>query len=602
VAATPTFQVTPGSATTLPTLTISDTTIGSTLFYTTDGTTPTTSSIQYGGPFTVASGVTVKAIATASGYVNSNVASITLSLQTTPPAFSPAAGSYAAPLNVTLSDITPGAAIYYTTSGAAPSASSTPYTAPIPITGATTIQAIAIANGYTASPVVSASYALSLPTAATPTFSPAAGSLLPNQTVTIADATAGATIFYTTDGSTPSASSPQYSGPISVTGTETISAIAVASGYTNSAVARAIYTINGSCLNNVTTNANGNITNVPTADGTYCAVFTYNAANRAASITGTSLAASMVYDWAGQRYSKTNGGVPPTVFSYMQGGTLIAENDGGIVTDYVYVDGRPIAILQPGASVAANQVNYVLADRLGTPLQVANSAATPVSVWSTIYTPFGTTGTITASINQGLRLPGQYADVETGFNYNLNRDYMPNLDRYLEVDPIGIYGGINSYVYALANPLFWVDASGLRVSLPFIPDTPKNRFLYQYESSYDEPNVFSVEGHGNSQQILGDNGFISPDELAQRIFNDRLYWPGMTIRLISCNTGSGANSYAQQLANAIERLNYVTGRDPATSSVVYAPNGFVVIPDGVNATVRQPNGQPGGYFPFRYMP
>jgi RHS repeat-associated protein len=461
VAATPTFQVTPGSATTLPTLTISDTTIGSTLFYTTDGTTPTTSSIQYGGPFTVASGVTVKAIATASGYVNSNVASITLSLQTTPPAFSPAAGSYAAPLNVTLSDITPGAAIYYTTSGAAPSASSTPYTAPIPITGATTIQAIAIANGYTASPVVSASYALSLPTAATPTFSPAAGSLLPNQTVTIADATAGATIFYTTDGSTPSASSPQYSGPISVTGTETISAIAVASGYTNSAVARAIYTINGSCLNNVTTNANGNITNVPTADGMYCAVFTYNAANRVGSVTGTALAATMVYDWAGQRYSKTNGGLPATVFSYAQGGTLIAENDGGTVTDYVYVDGRPLAILQPGASVAANQVNYFLADRLGTPQQVANSAATPVSVWSSAHTPFGATGTVTASVNQGLRLPGQYADGETGFSYNLNRDYMPNLGRYLESDPVGMVGGPNTYSYANANPLKNIDPLGL---------------------------------------------------------------------------------------------------------------------------------------------
>ena len=80
--------------------------------------------------------------------------------------------------------------------------------------------------------------------AATPTFTPAAGSYTAVQSVTISDATAGAAIYYTTDGTTPSASSTLYSAPISVTATTTIQAIAVAAGYTNSSVASATYNLN----------------------------------------------------------------------------------------------------------------------------------------------------------------------------------------------------------------------------------------------------------------------------------------------------------------------------------------------------------------------
>ncbi len=79
--------------------------------------------------------------------------------------------------------------------------------------------------------------------AATPTCSPAAGSYSSPQTVTLADATPGATIFYTLDGSTPTASSARYTNPVPVASTETLHAIAVATGYTNSRVAAATYTI-----------------------------------------------------------------------------------------------------------------------------------------------------------------------------------------------------------------------------------------------------------------------------------------------------------------------------------------------------------------------
>ncbi|MEV6831464.1 chitobiase/beta-hexosaminidase C-terminal domain-containing protein [Amycolatopsis sp. NPDC051102] len=80
-------------------------------------------------------------------------------------------------------------------------------------------------------------------TVAAPTFSPPGGTYSSAQTVTISSATAGATIQYTVDGSTPTASSALYSGPISVPNSRTVNAIALKSGSTTSPVSSATYTI-----------------------------------------------------------------------------------------------------------------------------------------------------------------------------------------------------------------------------------------------------------------------------------------------------------------------------------------------------------------------
>src|SRR5205814_7204019 len=102
-----------------------------------------------------------------------------------------------------------------------------------------TIKAIAAAPGYANSPVTSATYTIRV---ATPTFSPAAGTYSQPLSVTLSDATSGATIYYTTDGSTPTTVSTPYTGPISVTQTTPLKAIAAKAGTTNSTMATATYT------------------------------------------------------------------------------------------------------------------------------------------------------------------------------------------------------------------------------------------------------------------------------------------------------------------------------------------------------------------------
>lgn len=175
------------------------------------------------------------------------------------PTASPVAGTYTSTQSVTLSTVTGGATICYTTNGTTPAATtpgtcdvgSTTYSGAITVSVTTTIKALGTLSGDINSGVATFVYTIA-PIVATPTASPVAGTYTSTQSVTLSDATGGASICYTTDGSTPTApvagtcsggTTLTYSSAITVATTTTIKAIGTLSGDTNSAVGTFAYII-----------------------------------------------------------------------------------------------------------------------------------------------------------------------------------------------------------------------------------------------------------------------------------------------------------------------------------------------------------------------
>jgi hypothetical protein len=246
--ATPTFTPGAGAYATPPSLVaITTATEDAAIYYTIDGSTPTIESTLYASPITISQlPTTVKAIAVKADYLNSVVAEAIYTQQLTvaTPTFSPEAGAYATPPQVTISTTTEGASIYYTVDGSTPTVEGgTLYASPFAISQLpTTVKAIAVKADYINSAVAEAVYTQKL-TVETPTFTPAAGAFVTPPQVTISTTTEGASVYYTIDGTTPTTESTLYASPFAISQLPTtVKAIAVKADYINSAVAEAVYT------------------------------------------------------------------------------------------------------------------------------------------------------------------------------------------------------------------------------------------------------------------------------------------------------------------------------------------------------------------------
>ena len=154
-AATPVISPTTGTFTSPQTVTITDATSGSAIFYTVDGSQPTTSSTQYTAAFPVNTTTTVKAIATAPNFLQSATATSVITInapsQTSTPLISPVTGTYSSPQTVNITDATSGSTIYYTMDGSQPTTSSTQYIGAFTVSTTTTVKAIATAPNFTQS-------------------------------------------------------------------------------------------------------------------------------------------------------------------------------------------------------------------------------------------------------------------------------------------------------------------------------------------------------------------------------------------------------------------------------------------------------------------
>lgn len=147
---------------------------GATVYYTLDGSTPTTNSAVYTGPITISGTTTLKYIAVETGHSNSPVTTVTYTFVETAPTFSPASGTYATTQTVTLTGPT-GSTVFYTTDGTIPGINSTVYTSPLSISTTTTLKAIAAQTGYTTSSVASATYTIDYYLGQTPVLIPISG-------------------------------------------------------------------------------------------------------------------------------------------------------------------------------------------------------------------------------------------------------------------------------------------------------------------------------------------------------------------------------------------------------------------------------------------
>lgn len=241
-AAAPTFDPVPGTFGVSVTVSVSTVTGGADLYYTIDGSEPTTNSTEYTTPLVFTKDTTLKSIAVKDG-VSSAVSAGAYSItnRVLIPGIGPDQNTQNYYVDVFITCSTPGASIYYTTNGAAPSTNTLLYSAPFRLWTNAQVRAIAVKDGLNNSLQAAKTYSI-IRKVRTPEFSPAAGMFTNSVNVTLSTDPSDATLYYTTDGTDPNTGSSVYGAPINLTDSATVKVYGVRSTFTDSDIATAVYT------------------------------------------------------------------------------------------------------------------------------------------------------------------------------------------------------------------------------------------------------------------------------------------------------------------------------------------------------------------------
>jgi RHS repeat-associated protein len=275
----------------------------------------------------------------------------------------------------------------------------------------------------------------------------------------------------------------------------------------------------------ITYTSTGNVNGIGTDS------MTYNQANQMATATVSGTSSSYFYDVFGQRLKLKTPGTKYVVNIFNLDGSMQSETNSGTETDYVYFDGIPLSVVQPGAAT----ISALHTDNIGTVQRATNAVKT--IVWTGNYEPFGAV-TPTTTITQNERFLNNYAD-NTGYYHNGFRDRNPSSTvgggRFLQPDPLGISVGptsLNPYVYLANNPYKWVDRFGReadppppaeqsprppeppsRPPIPLLPPPPKPAGLLPPPSSPTSPvSSGNTGGDNNPDDVPPSDPITNPND------------------------------------------------------------------------------------------
>jgi len=263
-----------------------------------------------------------------------------------------------------------------------------------------------------------------------------------------------------------------------------------------------------------------------------------------------------------QRVKKTNTDTHETTLYAWTRDRIFGEYDaqGNLIQETVYLGNTPVGIIKPDG------VYRIYADQIDTPRLITDETNRPVWQWDA--KPFGDSqpnedldgnGT---PFHYNLRFPGQYYDAETKTHYNFNRDYDPETGRYVQSDPIGLDGGLNTYAYVSGNSLVNIDPLGQGI-LSFIA----KKVLPLFGKTATKRLTTNIPSQGRKFNQLIRRGW------SQKSIDDLVNNPYTTREAINKATGNKATAFFRKDGH------YVV-RDDLTGNIVQMSDTKVSVGTG----------------------